>query len=218
MHQGQPCLCKAFVFRGASYFLLDQHQKAISDLDKALQLDPENPEALYYRGCAYLFKGDSKQAIKDYDRFLKLQTESGAGYFYRGLAHYRLGQLEPCVSDTSKAISFGLAKRSVVFETEGLDDSPQDAREVPGRPLFAVFPSSCSRASATVVKRLIVPTSSSSPPWRSMSRTEERGSTRRSRAPSPASSRASSARTSQAWRSTIGELDRSQMTRRGRAR
>ncbi len=118
--KANPGFVKAFVFRGASYFLLDQHQKAIGDLDKALQLDPENPEALYYRGCAYLFKGDSKEAIKDYDRFLKIQTESGAGYFYRGLAHYRLNQLDLCVSDTSKAISFGLAKRSVVYALRGM--------------------------------------------------------------------------------------------------
>lgn len=97
---------KAYVMRGATYFLLDDEPKAISDLDRALEYDPENPQGLYARGLLYYFKGNGKQAIKDLDRFLKAQPENSRGYLYRAGANYRLGNAKAAVADASKAIEF----------------------------------------------------------------------------------------------------------------
>lgn len=124
---------KAYVMRGASYFLLEDEPKAISDLDRALELDPENPQGLYARALLYYFKGDAKQAIKDLDRFLKSQTESSRGYLYRAAANYRLGQMKPVLSDASKAIEFApktteafMLRGAAYMRTGNLDAALQD--------------------------------------------------------------------------------------------
>lgn len=62
---------KAYVFRGMSYYMLEDHAKAIADLNKAIQMDPENVTALFARGMAFLFTGKSKEAITDFRLFAK---------------------------------------------------------------------------------------------------------------------------------------------------
>ncbi|GMU56367.1 MAG: hypothetical protein AMXMBFR33_55130 [Candidatus Xenobia bacterium] len=102
----EPGFVKAYVWRGASFFLMDDPKRSMNDLNKALELDPENEVAIYFRGGAYFFLGDSRAAIKDYTRFLKFSEENAQGYFYRALSHYRLGEIQPAISDASRAIEF----------------------------------------------------------------------------------------------------------------
>jgi len=96
---------KAYVFRGLSYFMLEDHLKAINDLNKALQMDPENVTALFGRGQAYLFIGKSKEAIVDFSSVLTKQPENALSHLQRGICYYRLGEYKKAVSDASKAIS-----------------------------------------------------------------------------------------------------------------
>ncbi len=124
---------KAYVMRGTSYFLLDDEPKAISDLDRALELDPENPQGLYARSVLYFFRGSGKESIKDMDRFLKYQPENSRGYLYRGGANYRLGQPKLTLADASKAIEFNpkmteafVLRGAAFMRTGNLDAALQD--------------------------------------------------------------------------------------------
>jgi tetratricopeptide (TPR) repeat protein len=51
---------------------LSQHQQAIDDLTKAIELDPEWPEPYLQRGLFQRFHGDPRAAIEDLQRFLEL--------------------------------------------------------------------------------------------------------------------------------------------------
>jgi tetratricopeptide (TPR) repeat protein len=52
----------------------EQHDQAIADFSKALEIDPEYANGLNYmnRGNAYLQKGDKERARKDLERAVEL--------------------------------------------------------------------------------------------------------------------------------------------------
>ena len=55
----------AYVGRGRAYHAEHQHQRAIEEFDKAIQLDPDNAGAYYNRGVAYAFLGQDAKADAD---------------------------------------------------------------------------------------------------------------------------------------------------------
>ena len=106
---------KAYVFRGLSYYMLEDHNAAINDLNKAIQMDPQNVTALYGRGMAYLFTGKSQKAITDFTMVIQQQQENSKSYFNRAICYFRLNELKKAVSDASKAISFNVKDARAYF-------------------------------------------------------------------------------------------------------
>ncbi len=56
---------KAYNNRGLSYARKGQHDQAISDYDKALEINPRNAKPYYNRGIAYFEKGQYDKAWGD---------------------------------------------------------------------------------------------------------------------------------------------------------
>ena len=57
----------------------------MADLEKAIQLSPDDPEALYYRGYANYLKGDTDKAIADYDLTLKSDSHFAEAHFQKAM-------------------------------------------------------------------------------------------------------------------------------------
>jgi tetratricopeptide (TPR) repeat protein len=68
---------------------LSQHQQAIDDLTKAIELDPEWPDPYLQRGLFQRFHGDPRAAIEDLQRFLDL----GGDRTWRGEAERQIAML-----------------------------------------------------------------------------------------------------------------------------
>ena len=66
----------AYHNRGRSYDKLGQHQRAIEDYDKVIELDPNDAEAYNDRGSSYHRLGQSERAIEDYDEAIKLDPDN----------------------------------------------------------------------------------------------------------------------------------------------
>lgn len=60
------------------------YRLAIAEYTRAIQLNPDYPEALYWRGNAYYFQADYDRAIVDYTRTIELNPEYAAAYLDRG--------------------------------------------------------------------------------------------------------------------------------------
>jgi len=58
----------AFGNRGSAYQFLGEHQLAINDFDKAIQLDPDFGNAYSNRGAAFASQGQHQRAIENYDK------------------------------------------------------------------------------------------------------------------------------------------------------
>ena len=61
--------------------------RAITDLDKAIQLKPDHATAYFFRGNSYCHKSDYEGAIADWDKAIQLRPDLVEAYVNRGIAH-----------------------------------------------------------------------------------------------------------------------------------
>jgi len=85
--------------RGNDYLNSGNYSWAISDYNKAIELDPKFAEAYYNRGLAYDYLGDSSRAISDYNKAIELNPKDADAYYNRGLAYLDSGDSSRAISD-----------------------------------------------------------------------------------------------------------------------
>lgn len=69
---------EALVLRGAAYRQLDKLDLALTDLDQALNLDPDHPEGLLERGIVHRLAGRNQAARTDWKRLLETSPNTVA--------------------------------------------------------------------------------------------------------------------------------------------
>jgi tetratricopeptide (TPR) repeat protein len=102
-----PSLPIAYNNRGEVYLRRGDYDKAISDFNEALRIDPDYETAytLYEnRGSAYLLKGDYERAIVDYNRAVRIRPNYALAYHNRGTAYLNKGNIEEAIADFNKAL------------------------------------------------------------------------------------------------------------------
>jgi tetratricopeptide (TPR) repeat protein/predicted aspartyl protease len=77
--------------------------KALSDCNAALKLNPTEPEILDSRGLVHLRRGEFDQSIADYDAALRLRPELPWSLYGRGLAKLHKGMAADGESDIAAA-------------------------------------------------------------------------------------------------------------------
>jgi len=95
---------EAYSNRGLSWYKKGDHDQAISDFTRAIELNPRYANAYYNRGIAYDDKGQYDRAISDYTRAIELNPKHAKAYITRGIAHGSKGQFDRAISDFNAAI------------------------------------------------------------------------------------------------------------------
>jgi tetratricopeptide (TPR) repeat protein len=95
----------AYLNRGVSYYEKREFERAIQDLNKAINLNSGIPMAFNVRGTAYFLTGRHGHAIQDFDKAIKLQPDNANTYRNRGVVYRKTGKLERAIADFDKAIS-----------------------------------------------------------------------------------------------------------------
>jgi len=94
-----------FYFRGSSYERLKEWPKAEADLKKALELYPDQPQALNYLGYTWVdMSMNLDEGFKMLQRAVELAPRDGYIVDSLGWAHYRLGQYDQAVVDLERAV------------------------------------------------------------------------------------------------------------------
>jgi tetratricopeptide (TPR) repeat protein len=96
---------EAYYNRGLAYLNKGDDDRAIADLDKAVELAPLFFEAYCNRGLAYLNKGDDDRAISDFDKAVELAPKFAQAYFGRGMARSSKGEWETAIEQFAKAVA-----------------------------------------------------------------------------------------------------------------
>jgi len=94
----------AYNNRGNVYQYLEQYDKAISDYNKAIELNPNYAKAYNNRGVAYDDLKQYDKAISDYTKALELNPNYAEAYNNRGLVYSDLKQYGKAISDFNKVI------------------------------------------------------------------------------------------------------------------
>jgi len=90
--------------RGLTFHNLEQHERAIRDYDRAIELDPTFAIAYYNRDASYAALGQHEHAIHDYDRSIELDPYLAQAYSNRGNNYAALGQHERAIRDLDRAL------------------------------------------------------------------------------------------------------------------
>jgi TolB-like protein len=89
--------CRMYLFRR-------QHQEAISELERGLALDRNDPVCLSYMGYALTLAGKPKDGVEFIKKGMRLDPHNPSRYLiFLGVAHYCMGDLEEAVSLVEKA-------------------------------------------------------------------------------------------------------------------
>ncbi len=95
----------AYVQRAAALINKGEHEQAIADCTRAIELDPELALAYANRGGARVNRGEFEPAIADCSRALQLDPQLAVAFANRGGAYIGKGDIERCIADCSQALA-----------------------------------------------------------------------------------------------------------------
>jgi tetratricopeptide (TPR) repeat protein len=84
-----------------------EYDRAIADLNKAIELTPRNAVAYLARGLALAFKSQFNRALEDISRSIELNPKVPAAYNLRGMVYSQMGNPR-AIADFQKACDMGL--------------------------------------------------------------------------------------------------------------
>lgn len=108
-----------FCDRGLQKALRGNYSAAISDYNRALQIDPDNSRAYSQRGVAYYKLKAYKEAFGDYAQALQLNPSFAEAYYNRGTARRKLGYAQGALQDFNQAIRFE-PRNAQAFKKRGI--------------------------------------------------------------------------------------------------
>ena len=79
------------------------YKKAIEFLDKAISLNPRNPDSYYWRGYAYDELEHYQKAIEDFTKSINLNPQDAPVYYARGVSYSDFGEYQKAKLDLIKA-------------------------------------------------------------------------------------------------------------------
>ncbi|MGI0480888.1 tetratricopeptide repeat protein [Geminocystis sp. CENA526] len=94
-----------YIIEGLIYSELKNHEKAISEYDQAIKLDPNNTLTYIARGVSYGELGEYDKAISDYTKVISLDPNYAVAYNNRGFTYNSLGEYDKAIADYTKTIS-----------------------------------------------------------------------------------------------------------------
>jgi adenylate cyclase len=87
------------------YLWRRQHLEAISEVERALAVDPNDPTSLYHMGNALTYAGRPEEAVDFFKRGMRLDPHNPSRYLAGlGRAHFSMGQLEEAAGLYEKAM------------------------------------------------------------------------------------------------------------------
>ena len=118
-------LAWAYYDRGSEYSDKGDNDRAISDYNEAIRINPKYVKAYNSRGHAYREKGDYDRAISDSSEAIRIDPKYAKAYNGRGMAYMEKGDNDRAISEFSEAIRLdplftgAFTTRGLVFERLG---------------------------------------------------------------------------------------------------
>ncbi|MCD1257713.1 tetratricopeptide repeat protein [Paenibacillus athensensis] len=97
-------VCNMFAYRADIYSRKGDVERALADLLRALELEPEHPDLIYRLGRLHAEAGRYEQVLASMDRLLAYHPASARAYGLRGEACLRLGRDEAALLDLTRSL------------------------------------------------------------------------------------------------------------------
>ena len=104
-YDGKENLAAAYNNRGNAYVYKGDYNRAISDYNEAIRLNPKYATAYNNRGCIYEKRGDYDKAIEEYEKAIELNPEWEYPVENIGYVYFMQGKLDDALEQLNKALS-----------------------------------------------------------------------------------------------------------------
>ena len=91
--------------RGSISGVKEEWNSALQDFNRAIELDPNLPEAYLNRGLLYTTLEQWDNALQDFDRAIEIKPELDTTYIYRGYIYGLQKNFDKALTDLDRAIS-----------------------------------------------------------------------------------------------------------------
>ena len=95
---------RGHVRRGFELYKKGKHRDAIAEYEKALRLDPRNPEAWFWRGRSFLIQKDLDRALADFENTLRLNPGHASAHDNMAWAFIQKGERDRAIHHLTQAI------------------------------------------------------------------------------------------------------------------
>jgi tetratricopeptide (TPR) repeat protein len=115
--------------RGNSYFKKGDYDRAITEYNKAIEINPKYAWAYNSRGVAYSAKGQYDHGIADFNRAIEINPKYANAHRNRGCAYRAKGQYDHAIADYNKAIEIkpkfwaAYYNRGIAYRAKGQYDN-----------------------------------------------------------------------------------------------
>jgi tetratricopeptide (TPR) repeat protein len=89
--------------RGVAYAGSNQHENAIENYNRAIELNRDCAEAYYNRGVTYYDLNQPERTIKDFNVGIELNQNYAEAYWNRGIAYQKIGKYKEAAQDLKKS-------------------------------------------------------------------------------------------------------------------
>lgn len=94
-----------YSYRWASYHKLSQDDKALIDLNKSLEINPEESWWLYYKSSILLDKWDFQWALDYINRYLKIDNSNASAVLIKWYTYYRMWEVDNAIQQYNLSIN-----------------------------------------------------------------------------------------------------------------
>lgn len=102
--------------RATSFIQKGEYDRALGELQRAIQYDANNAQYRFTRADLYLKLGQPAMAIEDYTSIIENNPNNGQAYHARAILYFSAKEYENCWKDVHKAQDLGYA-----FDTTFID-------------------------------------------------------------------------------------------------
>jgi tetratricopeptide (TPR) repeat protein len=102
--------------RGFGYALKNDHDRAIADYDRSIEIDPTSAKTFDLRGNAYRDRHDDDRAIADYDQAITRDPNDAVAFRDRGLAYRAKHDYDHALADYDAALRIDPHYRDAINE------------------------------------------------------------------------------------------------------
>ncbi len=101
----QPTFARAYILRGSAYALRSEHEKALADFNRAIQIDSRNAAAYCDRADLEQHSlGRPQDALADYNRAIRLAPKFQRAYFNRAICFLERHDYNRAIADFTRSI------------------------------------------------------------------------------------------------------------------
>jgi tetratricopeptide (TPR) repeat protein len=101
---GQKDTTDQLLAKGNDFILKEDYASSVPFFDKALNIDPENPQALNGKGLALQNLGKHDESIAYFDKAIKLNPKYTEAWFNKGWSMVELDQYDAAIECFKKAL------------------------------------------------------------------------------------------------------------------